>query len=757
MELVEKEFIQLVEDYNQNQNADLARTNETKIFYDLLLDKKIISLTKNGEIKKNNQKKLHVGRLQKKTNFGFVIMPESTDFHVKNVDQVLDGSLVLITEKPSSGKSDSAEIIGTLIAVHEYLVVTMTSNQVLKPLKSKYQDHEIKVLDLDYEQIRPGTVLSLNIETVEGNKLNCTLNNVISDQNDPDLQMKIILDKYQIDVEFPSTVTKELELIEEEISPKEITNRVDLRKQLFFTIDGDDSKDLDDAVSLIVEPNGYRIFVSIADVSHYVTPKTALDNEALSRATSVYFVDRVVPMLPKKISNGICSLHAGVDRLTMTCEMLLNAKGKVIEYKIYNSVINSDYRLTYTEVNKILMEHDKELISKYASVYSTLMEMNKISRRLKKNRLKRGSFNLEDNEAKFKVDDSGNIIDIYPVVRGDGEKLIEELMILANETVTKKVGEQKLDFLYRVHGTPNPNKLNDLKKMMAYLKISVDFDPEDLQPSDFKVILDQVEDPIFKRILSKTIVRSLQKAIYSVDNIGHFGLASTSYTHFSSPIRRYPDLQVHRLLKEYILTNYQIGKTKAVREDELIAIAKQASEKEIKAIKAEQEIEDVKKSEYMQGFISQKITGTISGLEEYGFFIELENTIRGLIRFSELKDFQKVENFEILFTTGEKLKYGQKLEVIVSGVNLERGLVDFLPVGFEVLTLQEQKAKVKKEKRSYFKGQEKNRNKNRVKKQGQGKKNWKYQEKKDKKRVEDKKARDKYFKNKRNKNKKGNK
>lgn len=709
MKVQEEKYIKIAQDYNENNILNLEKNDETKLFYDILLKNKLIAIDKKGKIKKLNKRQIHVGKLQKKSNFGFLLMEKDEDFYIKNTKSCLDGSIVLIEETVEKGRRHSGKIIDILVAAEEYLVVSMQKNQKIVPLKTKYQEFEIEVVNLDLEQIAIGTVFSLHIEGVKAQKLLCRLNNIISDHSDPDIEMKIILDKYKINTEFKEETLEELNNIDEEISSEEILNRVDMRKQIFFTIDGDDSKDLDDAISLIQEKNGYRLFVSIADVSHYVRENTELDREAQVRGTSVYFVDRVVPMLPRQISNGICSLHAGVDRLTMTCEMLIDKNGKLIKHKIYNSIINSKYRMTYTDVNKMLSDKPGDLINKYGEIYSILLEMNKIALKLKKKRIKRGSFNLEDTDAKFKVDDKGNIQDIIPVKRGDGEKLIEEFMILANETVTKKVIEKDLPFLYRTHTKPNPNKLTELKKIMAYLKINGDYDFENLKPHDFKIMLDQVEEPLFKRILSKTIVRSLQKATYTVDNLGHFGLASTSYTHFTSPIRRYPDLQIHRLLKNYIINDYQnkkVNSDKSISIGNLEEIAKETSKCEINSIRAEQEIEDMKKAQYMQRFIGQKMTGTISNLEDYGFFIELENTIRGLIRFSDLKDYQKTENFEVLFSTGQKLKYGQKLDVLVSGVNLERGLVDFLPLGFEIFTAQEIKEKKKNEKKSFFKNKD---------------------------------------------------
>ncbi len=674
-----------------NKDIDLLlnkyEKEDLKDFLDILYANKLICINNDGSIVKKKFTKLFIGTLQKKEHFGFLLQEDQEDIYISDVSKFFDRDFILAIETKEKGRSKAGKILEVLKREKAYILVKKNKKGNIVPFENNL-DKKIIIKGMDSEQIHIGTVASVLIKEIKGDKIITSLNKIISDESDPDLNMKIILDKYKIDVEFSDDVYDELNKINEEIESKELKDRVDLKEQLFFTIDGEDSKDLDDAISLIKEGNNYRLFVSIADVSHYIKEDTFLDKEAFSRATSVYFIDRVVPMIPKKISNGICSLHANVDRLTMTCEMLVDENLKIIDTKIYNSIINSNYRLTYKEVNHMLENNDPSL---YPDIYGILKEMNKLAKKLNKKRIRRGSFNLEDTEAKFILDDNQNIIDIKPVKRGEAEKLIEEFMILANESVTEFVSKKRLPFIYRTHGSPKSNKLKKLKDMLTYLSINVNLDYDNLKPKDFKTILESTDDDILKRILSKLIVRSMQKAKYSEENIGHFGLGSKNYTHFTSPIRRYPDLEVHRLLKSYIKDE----KIKGI-EEELKDISEHCSNKEVSAIKAEQEIEDRKKTEYMSKFVGQKFKGTISSIEEYGFFVELNNTIRGLVRFDDLKEYKSSNLYKIEFFGEKELSFGQEIEIIVSGVNIPRGLVDFVPSGFLVYT-KEEKAKEKKE------------------------------------------------------------
>ncbi len=680
----------ILDSYNKGA-SNILMLDETKDILDILYNKKLIDISNDGNIKKLNHEKVYIGKLQKNEGFGFVVVEGVADFYVRNVSEYMDKDEVLIITTQIKGKNTTANILEVINRGNEYLLVKMQKNNKLKVLNSN-SISKVMIKGLDYEQIKPGTILSVNVIKVKNGKVITTLNNIIADENDPDLDMKIVLDKYNIKVEFSDGIEKELGKVEDEILEGSLENRKDLRDQYFFTIDGSDSKDLDDAISLVKNENGYILYVAIADVSEYIKDGTKLDEAAKDRATSVYFIDRVVPMLPKKISNGICSLHAGVDRLTMVCEMHIDKQINIKKINIYEAVINSKYRMTYSDVNDMLIRNDKDLISKYGDIYGILIEMNKLAKKLNAIRIARGSFNLEDTDAKFKLDENQKIVDIYHYHREDGEKLIEEFMILANECVTKFAKQHSSPFIYRVHGSPNPNKLKALKDYLVHLNIPIKFDEDNLDPHDFKEILDSIEDDIIKRAVSKTIVRSMQKAIYSTENIGHFGLASQNYTHFTSPIRRYPDLEVHRILKGIILNE------KLLNMGELAYVSEHCSKKEVSAIKAEQEIEDKKKAEYMKQFVGETFIGRVTGIEDYGIFVELENTIRGLIPFRFLNNYKSHDLYTVKFFVENDLNFGQEVEVEVFNVNIQRGLIDFFPKGYvkKEFPSKDHKANIKK-------------------------------------------------------------
>lgn len=673
----------VIKDYNNNNFHILNDDEETKFLYRTLLEEEIIAMKQNGRIKKIDGNKVDIGRLQVKGRFGFVVNGDGLDHYVHKVGNYMPDDFVLVIETFSpKGKSQEARVLD---------VIERTTKSVLAFVN---KDKEIEIANnhaMRMYNVRVGRKVDLNpyvntyieieITNVRDFAIYGSIDSIVTDKNDPDLQMKLVLHEFDIETEFSKQVIADAE----ELSKTDIVaggNRIDLREHLFFTIDGADAKDLDDAVCLIKENENYRLYVSIADVSHYITEGSELDKTAFNRSTSVYFVDRVVPMLPKSISNGICSLHPNVNRYTQTCEMLINPDGEVIDYKIYPSIINSKYRMTYEDVNDMLLENNTKLISKYSEIYGILREMNKLAKRINKNRIRRGSFNLEDKEAKFKVDDNGNIVDITVRTRYDAERLIEEFMIIANETVASCIYNMDLPFVYRVHGQPAPVKLIELAKLFKLFGVDLKGDYTEFHSSSLKKVLDNLEDPLDKRIVSDLIVRSLQKAVYSPKNSGHFGLASSGYTHFTSPIRRYPDLIVHRLLRKYLYEGNYNGVEHM--QSRLTLVCDVTSDKERSAIKAEQKIEDQKKAEYMRQFIGEKFVGKVASITDFGFFVELENTQRGLVRFKELADFMKVQNFTIQMRNNKRIKIGDEINVQLVAVDSVRGIVDFKPLDFKV-------------------------------------------------------------------------
>ncbi|MGL4589774.1 MAG: ribonuclease R [Mycoplasmatales bacterium] len=680
----EYEMEQLKSDLHKLNHNDLtmfSRTDSTLALFDVLLRKKVVEYAKNGKLRKLNQNKLVIGKVRLKGSFGFLLAADG-DYYVREVRGILDGDYVLaILADNNRGSTDEVEVLDVINRETETMLVKIDKFNQLIPLNEIYRNFEFEMDREEIPSLFENQIIKVKVTRVTWKKIYCDFMSIVANANDPDLQMKLVLAEFEIETEFPEEAQK----MATALADYEVTDfegRTNLTNDLTITIDGADAKDLDDAISLIKENENYRLKVSIADVSYFVEENSVLDQAARSRSTSVYFIDRVVPMLPKEISNGICSLHPNVLRYTQTCEMLIDPSGNVLESSIYPSVIKSKYRMTYEDVNKMILDDDKVLIARYQEIYGILKEMNKLAHNLNKKRLKRGAFNLEDKEPKFTVDERGKIVDVEVRVRRDAEKLIEEFMIVANETVASSIDAMEMPFIYRIHKQPTVNHLNDLFKIFPLFNLKIKGNVENFHVSSFKEVLDQIEDPVEKRTISDLIVRAMQKAIYSADNDSHFGLASPHYTHFTSPIRRYPDLIVHRLLRRYLFEhNFEVTNASL---EKIANMASYASEKEVKAIKAEQKIEDQKKAEYMKQFIGQQFNGIIASIADFGFFVELENTQRGLVRFSQLADFSNSINYKIYFRNGQVLALGQKIDVKLISCDVEKGLVDFEPVGFRI-------------------------------------------------------------------------
>lgn len=675
------EIERFIKKFNSNDLAILENTETTRDIVKQLISAMLLMVDKNGQLKKITKRSLGIGFLRPRTNFGFVSTSEHEVF-IHDTSDYIDSDLVLVAfEDKKEQKNREGEIVCLVERKINTLVGVVQLNHEVEILENKFfENYKIKLVDSSVENQLVNDYVKLQIIDVKGREIRCKVLTIIANKTDPDLQMKLVLSEFDIKTEFSEACLAEASIAAKtnvELTP----GRVDLRDKPFITIDGKDAKDLDDAVLLVQENDFYRLYVSIADVSHYVKRGTKLDEEALERATSVYFIDRVVPMLPKEISNGICSLHPNVDRYTLTCEMKINMEGQVVESQLYESVINSKHRMTYEDVNKMLIENDPQLISKYADIYGILKEMNKLSKILNTKRLKRGAFNLEDKEPKFEIDENGKIIDIGIRVRYEAERLIEEFMIIANETVASTFTYAQLPFIYRVHAQPSLVKLQDLYKIFPKFGVVLKGDLANFHSQSFKTVLEEVDDPVAKRILSDLIVRSMQKAYYTSNNIGHFGLASKDYTHFTSPIRRYPDLIVHRKIREHIISNnYEVDQSEY---GNLEYMAAHSSEKEVKAQKAENKIEDQKIAEYMQQFVNQEFIGKVSSITEFGFFVELENSARGLVRNKQLVDYIQTINLEIRLRNNKKISIADDIKVKLISVNLQLGLLDFEPVEFK--------------------------------------------------------------------------
>lgn len=503
------------------------------------------------------------------------------------------------------------------------------------------------------------------------------VNEIIGDKTAPGNDVLSLMRQYKIYEEFPKDVMDYALSIPQTVSENAKKNRKDFTKLTTFTIDGEDSKDFDDAVSLTIEDGIYNLGVHIADVGHYVPKEGVLDKEAFKRGTSVYFCDRVVPMLPKELSNGICSLNEGVDRLTLSCMMKIDAQGNIISHEICQSVIRSKHRMTYTSVFKML-EGDEEENRKYSDIADIVRNMGELSDLLLKKRQERGSIDFDFPETYLVIDENGKLVDVRARETNRAHRLIETFMVIANEVIAEHMYKEKIPFVYRVHETPDIEKMTTLFAFLDSFGIYYDADLREIKPKDIQNILNEIDGKDYKDVISTVMLRSLKKARYLPQCLGHFGLASTYYCHFTSPIRRYPDLCIHRIIKQY-LHNTLNGQVKT----ELMAFVEnasvQSSEREKLAEEMERAVDDLKKTEYMSEHIGEKYQGIISGLNQRGIFVMLENTAEGIINLDRLPD----DDYEYDDTTfslngkNNRFRLGDKVEIEVFDTNIRERKIYF--------------------------------------------------------------------------------
>lgn len=627
---------------------------------------------------------LKIGRYSaNKKGFGFVILDKEEDLYINDKDS--NGAIhddIVLAEIIRQGLKREGRIIRVLKREYKNLVGEVVSSA--SGLSVKLDDDKIKInLKIDEESLKPCVVGSkVVIELVKElgkNKFLGKVKKVIGHKDDPGIDILAIAYKYNIEAEFSSEVEEELKSIPNEVSESDLKGRTDLTKELIFTIDGDHTKDIDDAISLKMVDDLYELGVHIADVSHYVKENTALGDTAYERATSNYLADTVIPMLPHQISNGICSLNEGVIRLTMSCVMKIDKLGKIVSYDIFPSYIKSSKKMTYSKVNDILMrdKYDEE----YAPYVEPLKKMNELAHILRKEKISRGYIDFELDEAEVVVDDKGTPKDIVKVIREDGEKLIEDFMIAANETVATHISNMDLPFIYRVHGEPNSEKIDDFVNMVKLLGYHLKTRIVDMSPKTMQKILLELKDKPEFEILSSLLLRSMKKAVYQKENIGHFGLASKNYTHFTSPIRRFPDLTVHRLLKKYLIEKDFSMSTINYLESNLVTIAEHSSEKEVNAQNAERDVMDMKMAEYMENHIGEEFDGVISSVTNFGFFVMLPNLVEGLVHISSLKGDYYNYVSELLSLVGKSTKktyrLGDKVHVKCVSSSKATALIDF--------------------------------------------------------------------------------
>ena len=506
---------------------------------------------------------------------------------------------------------------------------------------------------------------------------------VLGSIDEAGVDMLSIIKEYDLPAEFPENVIEEAKKYGNKIDEKDIQNRIDCRQDIIFTIDGEDAKDLDDAVRVIKLKNGnYRLDVHIADVSYYVREGSLLDKEAQIRGTSVYMLSRVIPMLPKELSNGICSLNAGQDRFTLSCSMEINNKGEVVSAEVYKGIINVTERMNYHDVQKILDKSDEKVLKKYEKYIGNFELMAELAEILKKKRLEQGYLNLDIPESKIDLDENGKVISIGKYETSFSNEIIEQFMLSANETIAEKFYWLEAPFIYRVHEDPDIEKVKELNKFLYNFGLKIRIVNEKIYPKEVSKILEEIKGKEEEKVVSTLILRTLKIARYEAENKGHFGIASKYYCHFTSPIRRYPDLFIHRIISKYLEENYVVS-DKFIEDFKQKAIdrARMSSEREKVATKAERDSEDMKKAEFMQDKIGQEYEGIVSSVTQFGIFVELENTVEGLIRFENLGNeyFIYDENRKRLIgeNSNKVYKLGDKVKIRVVSANKLLRQIDF--------------------------------------------------------------------------------
>ncbi|MBQ7900763.1 MAG: ribonuclease R [Clostridia bacterium] len=659
-----------------------------RILDELINEGKILITTKNKYMPVNpNEYVTGVFRANER-GFGFVltqddeedifIMSEHT-LNAMNGDTVL----VQITHKANRDKKREGRIVRIITHANTFVTGTYKAGKsfgfVIPDDKKLINDIYIPKSKNADAQHNNKVVVHITQWPRDGKKAEGEITEILGFAGDIGIDVLCVLKRFGIEEEFPQKVLEQADRISNVISEKEFDGREDFRSSTVITIDGADSKDLDDAISVQKTNYGYRLAVHIADVTHYVTENSPLDKEAMNRGTSVYFTDRVVPMLPKKLSNGICSLNPNEDRLTLSVVMDIDSSGSLTSHYITEGIIKSCERMTYDDVTKII-EGDTQLCDKYQHIYSDIMNMYELSLILMKKRKSAGSIDFDFPETKITVDESGKPIDVYKYTPGVSNKIIEEFMLMANKTVAENFYWLDAPFVYRVHEKPSAEKVTRFNDFLKPMNLHIH--GNEPHPMEFSKMLGQIKGSDKELLISKVMLRSLMKARYSPQNAGHFGLAFTYYCHFTSPIRRYPDLAIHRIIKEYL--KYGIGDTRRMELENFVAkAADKSSEAEVNAMEAERAVEDMKKAEYMKNHIGEEFEAIISSVTNFGFFAELDNGIEGLVRVADLRDDYYIFNDADFTLTGEHsgktYKIGDKLNIIVANANVQLAQIDFYP------------------------------------------------------------------------------
>lgn len=707
-------YLETREKVTVNELAEALEMTGAKKFPKLI--KEISTLESQGKLRFNDAGMLSLRKKQEKkkevtvtgifrankAGFGFLIVDENEDdmFISRNdVGYAIDGDTVeAVIKKPANrlkGTAAEAKIVGIV----ERSLKTVVGKFILDDEKPKYAGYikskNQKIQQKIYIKKEPVVLDGTEIIKVDIDKYPTRghdyfigqVRDIVGHQGDVGIDVLEVLESMDIVSDFPDDVLAEANAVPNAPTNKDLIGRVDLRQEVTFTIDGADAKDLDDAVHIKLLDNGhFELGVHIADVSYYVTEGSALNREAVARGTSVYVTDRVVPMLPERLSNGICSLNPNVDRLTQSCLMEIDRKGRVVNHQICQSVINTTFRMTYSDVNAILAGDD-ELAEKYQPIVESIHHMADLHAILEKMRVRRGALNFDTNEAKIIINDKGMPVDIVLRQRGVAERMIESFMLAANETVAEHFSKRKLPFIYRIHEEPKAEKLQKFLDYASIFGIHIHGTANKITQQALQEFMVKVENKPGADVLNMMLLRSMQQARYSEHNHGHYGLAAEYYTHFTSPIRRYPDLLVHRMIREYTqVTDEKIEHFRQV----IPELATSSSTLERRAIDAERVVEAMKKAEYMEEYVGEEFEGVVSSVVKFGLFIELPNTIEGLIHITTLPEFYNY-NERTMTLQGEKsgkvFRVGQPIKIKLVRADKETGDIDFeyLPSEYDVI------------------------------------------------------------------------
>ena len=707
-------YLETREKVTVNELAEALEMTGAKKFPKLI--KEISTLESQGKLRFNDAGMLSLRKKQEKkkevtvtgifrankAGFGFLIVDENEDdmFIGRNdVGYAIDGDTVEAVIKTPANRLKGTAAEAKIVGIVERSLKTCVGKFILDDEKPKYAGYikskNQKIQQKIYIKKEPVVLDGTEIIKVDIDKYPTRghdyfvgqVRDIVGHQGDVGIDVLEVLESMDIVSDFPDDVLAEANAVPNAPTNKDLIGRVDLRQEVTFTIDGADAKDLDDAVHIKLLDNGhFELGVHIADVSYYVTEGSALNREAVARGTSVYVTDRVVPMLPERLSNGICSLNPNVDRLTQSCLMEIDRKGRVVNHQICQSVINTTFRMTYSDVNAILAGDD-ELAEKYQPIVESIHHMADLHAILEKMRVRRGALNFDTNEAKIIINDKGMPVDIVLRQRGVAERMIESFMLAANETVAEHFSKRKLPFIYRIHEEPKAEKLQKFLDYASIFGIHIHGTANKITQQALQEFMAKVENKPGADVLNMMLLRSMQQARYSEHNHGHYGLAAEYYTHFTSPIRRYPDLLVHRMIREYTqVTDEKIEHFRQV----IPELATSSSTLERRAIDAERVVEAMKKAEYMEEYVGEEFEGVVSSVVKFGLFIELPNTIEGLIHITTLPEFYNY-NERTMTLQGEKsgkvFRVGQPIKIKLVRADKETGDIDFeyLPSEYDVI------------------------------------------------------------------------